>query len=248
MEDMTNEFNTNYAKFANNSGQGPNTPVISLVSNRFNWGAFGLSWIWGLFNKTFITLICIPCIFIPFGGLITLGLSIWFGIQGNKWAWQNKKWKSIEQFHNHQRKWAIASVVVFLLTFLITIALKIPSATSEMSAAHNRVSMRIAINRAYNMAKIMKIAEEKCNLTSNGLAECFAKGLDTDIENSYGNVLELKDGTVWTFTGNGSCITEGDCSISVSGKYFTKNMIIPLYAQEGNFIEIKKEDLQKYNN
>ena len=83
----------------NNSGQGKNSPVVSIVSDRFNWGAFFFGWFWGIFNRSLITLIEIPACFVPFiGGILVLALSIWFGVEGNKWAWQNKKWESIEEF------------------------------------------------------------------------------------------------------------------------------------------------------
>lgn len=94
---------------------------------RFNWGAFWLSWIWGIFNKTYITFLAIPAIiinlFVPFA---SIGLNIWFGVKGNEWAWKNKKWHDLDSFNNTQRKWAIggtiyAIVFFFLCLFLIAI-------------------------------------------------------------------------------------------------------------------------------
>ena len=45
------------SNLANNSGQGKDSPVLDIVSKKFNWGAFLLSWIWGLGNRTYITLL-----------------------------------------------------------------------------------------------------------------------------------------------------------------------------------------------
>ncbi len=34
------------------------------------------------------------------------------GAMGNEWAWKNKTWDSIEQFHAVQKRWAIAGAIV----------------------------------------------------------------------------------------------------------------------------------------
>ena len=112
--------------FINNSGQGENIEVPENVSDKFNWGAFLLTWIWGLGNKTYITLLIIVLAFIPFvnlvSGIAQLALSIWFGIKGNEWAWQNKKFASIEAFHEYQKKWAIAgTILAIILGILFTV-------------------------------------------------------------------------------------------------------------------------------
>ena len=101
----------------NNSGQG-DVPVVKVVTDKFNWGAFFFTWIWGICYKKWITLIIIPCSFIP---LVPLGLCIWFGIQGNKWAWQSKRYRSIQEFHEIHKKWAIAGLSLFIAGIVVTI-------------------------------------------------------------------------------------------------------------------------------
>ena len=94
--------------------------------NRFNWGAFFLNWIWCLFNcKPSITVIYIFVIplftFIPvIGNFIFFGACVWLGIKGNELAWANKRWKSVEYFHEVQRKW-VQGFFMFLVAFLIFI-------------------------------------------------------------------------------------------------------------------------------
>lgn len=113
-------------KVENNSGGGPNITVPDVIAKKFNWGAFFLSWIWGLGNRTYITLLmfvagivaAIPVI----GTLIPIACSIWFGIKGNEWAWQNKEWESVERFHEIQKNWAIAGVVLAFLGIIISAA------------------------------------------------------------------------------------------------------------------------------
>lgn len=121
------QVQTPVSDLANNSGQGAGSPVLDIVSKKFSWGAFLLNWIWGLGNKTFITLIIFPislAAYIPFvGWLVTLGCSIWFGIKGNEWAWQNKRWESIEHFHAVQKKWAMWGVILFVLQMILIIGI-----------------------------------------------------------------------------------------------------------------------------
>lgn len=100
--------------------------VPSSVTDKFNWGAFLLTWIWGLGNKTYITLIALALWilnFVPYCrcivGIVSLGVAIWFGIKGNEWAWRNNQYDSIEEFHNIQKKWAVAGLIVQAIFFVL---------------------------------------------------------------------------------------------------------------------------------
>ena len=119
---------------------------MELELEQFNWGAFGLAWIWGIFNGSFKRIfvswlavllgICLIQIISPFifllgyflafsPPIILLLYHMYLGMHGNKWAWKSKKWKSLEDFNKTQRKWAIAAVItdiicavfVFILIF-----------------------------------------------------------------------------------------------------------------------------------
>jgi Cytochrome oxidase complex assembly protein 1 len=102
----------------NTSGLGKSATVPAEI-DRWNWGAFLLSWIWGIGNNTFIALL----MFVPFVNLV-----MWFvlGVKGSAWAWQNKRWDSVDHFKSVQRKWAIWGsglvIATFLGTFLIVYA------------------------------------------------------------------------------------------------------------------------------
>ncbi len=105
--------------FVNNSGEGANAQVPEAIAKQFNWGVFLLNWIWGLGNNTYITFVIFAVSLLSFipliGWLAPLGCSIWFGLKGNEWAWQNKKWDSIEHFENVQKTWAKAGVVLLIV-------------------------------------------------------------------------------------------------------------------------------------
>ena len=94
----------------NSSGQGPAAVVPAEVA-RWNWGAFLLTWIWGIGNNTFIALLA----FIPLVGFVMMFV---LGARGSAWAWQNKKWDSIEEFRAVQRKWAKWALIVYALVIV----------------------------------------------------------------------------------------------------------------------------------
>lgn len=81
-------------------------PVSEVI--KFNWGAFFGTWMWGLFNKTPITLLMIPLFFttgaFPF--------MILCGLKGNEWAYKNKKCDDIENFHNSQQNQAVLWLIL----------------------------------------------------------------------------------------------------------------------------------------
>lgn len=86
---------------------------------RFNWGAFLLNWIWGVMHKKYITLLYFLACFIPILG--PLVISIWFGIAGNKWAWNSKNWASIEEFNEVQKNWVRIWFILAGLGIIITL-------------------------------------------------------------------------------------------------------------------------------
>ena len=95
----------------NTSGQGKYSSVPSEIQT-WNWGAFFLNVLWGLFNRTYIALLCV----IPVFGVL---MAFVLGFKGNEWAWQNKRWKSVEQFQHEQKIWStlgirLAKIILFL--------------------------------------------------------------------------------------------------------------------------------------
>ena len=141
MENLNDTFSEE-----NNSGQGKGTPVPDIVAKKFNWGAFGLTFIWGLFNKTYITLLVIPTLFLgALGLLIQFILGIWFGIKGNTWAWQNKKWNSIEHFQSVQKKWAVAFLCVGIASMFC--GMFSPALIRNTNAQISKTTTKVAIDQ-----------------------------------------------------------------------------------------------------
>ena len=97
-----------------NSSAQVEKPAMPEELNRWSWGAFFLSAIWGVGNKTYVALL----VFVP---VINIFVMIALGLKGNKWAWRNKEWDSVEHFVKVQKRWEIAGYIAlgFYLYFLI---------------------------------------------------------------------------------------------------------------------------------
>jgi hypothetical protein len=99
----------------NTSGQGSSATVPPELQG-WNWGAFLLTWIWGIGNRVWLALLAL--IPIP---IVGLAVAILLGVKGNEWAWQLKKWDNIEHFRRTQRiwlYWGIASLIAPLVLII----------------------------------------------------------------------------------------------------------------------------------
>ena len=95
----------------NTSGMGKQA-VLPRELNRWNWGAFFLNWIWGIGNSTYIALL----MFIPLVNLVMIFL---LGMNGNRWAWQNRAWRDVEHFRKTQRAWGyVGGAIWFIVLFI----------------------------------------------------------------------------------------------------------------------------------
>ena len=98
----------------NTSGTGRDAVVPPEV-DRWNWGAFLLSWIWGLGNRVYISLLSL----IPLVGVV---MAFVLGAKGSEWAWRKKTWPSVERFKAVQRQWAVAGLIVWGVLIALGIA------------------------------------------------------------------------------------------------------------------------------
>jgi len=99
----------------NTSGQGESAIVPEEIKG-WSWGAFTLTWIWGVCNGVLISLLCLIPVF-GFAWAFVLGA------KGNEWAWQNKRWDSIEEFKSTERNWNIAGIILFAVSMAVLIAM-----------------------------------------------------------------------------------------------------------------------------
>jgi hypothetical protein len=145
---MSKEKEREASATQNSSGQG-RSAEIPLEIDRWNWAAFLLNWIWGIGNNTFLALL----VFIP---PLTLVMPFVLGFQGNRWAWQNKRWESVEHFKYVQRKWALASGI-FLLLALGFIALIGVVVGVVFYAMQNSEAYRLSLARVQRSSEAIAI-------------------------------------------------------------------------------------------
>lgn len=93
--------------YQNDSGSG-NTAILPQELRGFNWGALMLTFLWSINMRAWIGLLSL----IPYVGFI---VHIVAGFKGNEWAWQNRRWESIQQFKDVQKAWTIWGVVMFFI-------------------------------------------------------------------------------------------------------------------------------------
>lgn len=112
----------------NNSGYGEDEVPDGVKG--WSWGAFFLSWIWAIGNRTWFGLLAL----IPYIGLI---FALILGFKGREWAWKNKRWQSVEHFNKVQKRWSFWAVLIVLVIPLIGIvaAIAIPAYHEYVSAA-----------------------------------------------------------------------------------------------------------------
>lgn len=72
--------------------------AVPAAAGKWNWGAFLMSWIWGLGNRTYIALLCL----IPVVNLVVIFV---LGAKGGAWAWKNRPWDGVEHFTRVQGLW-----------------------------------------------------------------------------------------------------------------------------------------------
>ena len=78
-------------------------------------------------NRVWIGLLAL----VPLVGLVMMFV---LAIKGNRWAWEKKQWRDIEHFHDRQRKWAIAGLVVLALGIAIGVLVGLAGGGSETTA------------------------------------------------------------------------------------------------------------------
>jgi len=246
-----------------------NAVDINLVAKRFNWGAFFFTWIWGIGNKVWITLWIIPIwallnLFLVviqnlglfssvvlmllsiFANLLMLAVQIWFGMKGNLWAWNKKKYKSVEHFHKIQRIWASIAIILLASHFIIVGCSTLPVFNDDNVANLRDKTMTkkhaITVQQATTMLEALN---NKCDLTSEGLANCYMEQLN--INAIYENKLKLADGAGYEFVADGFCKTENACYVLIDINDNRKTIVkIPLYAKDNGFLEVHQEDIDKY--
>ncbi len=169
----------------------------------FNWGAFLLTFIWGIKYKAWITLLAIPLFFIQmplgFNWVLLFALQIYCGIKGNEWAYQVEYWKKPADFRKTQTKWAVTAILLNIIVPLMIISSilrfinKSPDNMLELAqnaqctTTYHVLSKRLPTISINNMTSENEIAKKYASLYSNSKVEIntalvkFKNGIDYTI-------------------------------------------------------------------
>lgn len=79
---------------------------LSKKNVYFNWGAFFLPTIYGLWHKLYFWAVLG---LIPYLNFV---LAIVFGLRANELAWEQEKYKTEEEFSESQRKWNDCGIMI----------------------------------------------------------------------------------------------------------------------------------------
>ena len=74
-----------------------------------------MNWIWAIGNSVWIGLLAL----VPYAGWI---VAIVLGIKGSEWAWQQRRWQSVQQFKDTQRVWAYWGLGIAIAAFACVLA------------------------------------------------------------------------------------------------------------------------------
>ena len=101
---------------------------------KWNWGAFFFGWIWGVFNKVYVSLVQLAVnvfgftfaliglgLISPLFSLASLGISIWLGVKGSRMAWANGAYRNLEHFRSSRHNWNVAALIVFCASILFVL-------------------------------------------------------------------------------------------------------------------------------
>ncbi len=87
----------------------------------FNWGAFFGTWLWGLYNKSFVPLLYLLVFVLPCEPW-RFAFLLYCGLKGNEWAYKNKKWDDVSEFNKSQENQAVFWIIIMpIICLLLTI-------------------------------------------------------------------------------------------------------------------------------
>lgn len=90
--------------------------IIKREVRKWNWGAFLLTFIWGVGNGVYISLLAI----IPGVNII---MAVILGIKGNEWAWCKNKCLTITEFQKQQKLWAKWGIISIIIITIVSVFL-----------------------------------------------------------------------------------------------------------------------------
>ena len=147
----------------------------------WSWGAFFLSWIWAIGNRTWIGLLAL----IPYVNIVVM---IWLGVKGREMAWKNRAWRDLDHFNSVQKKWSQWGIGLACASFVLGIVAAIGApAYKQYKAKEAEAQLQSILEDATPKASSSPTVE--VNSGQNTIAEgnvYYANGLLPSIATSIG--------------------------------------------------------------
>lgn len=112
----------------NTSGQGAAAVVPEEIKG-WNWAAFLMGPFWAIGHSVWIGLLCF---------VVGIIMNIILGIKGGEWAWQNRKFDSVEHYNQVQKVWLKWGIVLWILGVIFWILYFAVFAAMFFGAASNQ--------------------------------------------------------------------------------------------------------------
>jgi hypothetical protein len=130
-----------------------NIDGIPYEAAGWNWGAFLLGPIWGIFNRVWLSLL----IFIPFVGIV---MWIVVAAKGSQWAWKQKPWKDVRHFKRTQLNWALGGLGLWVLLFVIAGATSTnPTKSTQSVDSSSIATTEIQDNKTARLGEHIQIGD-----------------------------------------------------------------------------------------
>lgn len=211
-----------------------NKKQLPIELKAFNWGAFLLTFIWGIRFKAWITLLAIPLIWfqLPLGlnWILFFILQIYCGLKGNEWAYQVDWWKNTSEFQKTQINWAAAAVAInIVIPFVILlIAARFIQKTPDNPAIFiENAQCTISYNKIKQGLPKIKITR---SMSTTDMAKLFASEFSNTKTDGSSVIFTVNDGAnqidLYSINFN-KYDTDVNCDINLENCTITSSYIMP---------------------
>jgi len=207
----------------------PKDEKLEEELGKWNWGAFFLTFVWGISNRVWWSLLILTPI--PF---IQLVLPFILGAKGNRAAWNTCKYSSFDQFKNVQKKWAWAGLIW-------TIVFVSVSTYSIIWGVNYTTKMTKVVQTGYGIAKLATgwgTLYQKTGKVPKTMTEILTSE-NPEVKQVIGNMKEIPTDS------SGEKIKY----CKEGGGYYlvgwSKDKLMRTDLTKGLFLEIEEEDLKK---
>lgn len=199
----------------------------------FNWGAFLLTFIWGIKHRAWITLLGIPLLIIqlPLGLNLILFtiLQFYSGFKGNMWAYQQDWWMSVKDFRRTQIRWAVAAISINILVPIILLSLTLQFIKKSPDNPKNFIlntQCAIANNKLQKGIKKISI---NSSVSSQEIAKSFGKQFKNTIvhEDSVKFYIKENNQKIDLYYINFTKDTQNPCKFEAKNCTINSGFILP---------------------